>query len=55
MSVSGQTHELFWSFSLSFPVNQLGLGTDMWLVPFDNITKILEVHNWYLQKMENFR
>jgi hypothetical protein len=24
-------------------VNQIGLGTDMWLVPFDNITKVLEV------------
>jgi hypothetical protein len=24
-------------------VNQIGMGQDMWLVPFDNITKILEV------------
>jgi hypothetical protein len=24
-------------------VNELGLGKDMWQVPFENITKILEV------------
>jgi hypothetical protein len=27
----------------AYLLNVLGLGTDMWLVPFKNITKILEV------------
>jgi hypothetical protein len=27
----------------AYLLNQIGLGTDMWLVSFENITKILEV------------
>lgn len=29
----------------AYLLNVLGLGTDMWFVPFDNITEILEVCN----------
>lgn len=29
----------------AYLLNVLGLGTDMWLVPFNNITEILEVRN----------
>ena len=29
----------------AYLLNVLGLGTDMWLVPFSNITEILEVRD----------
>ena len=32
-----------WRPSDDTSVNRLGLGTDMWRVPFDNITSILKV------------
>jgi hypothetical protein len=35
-------------------VNQLGLGTDMWFVPFDNITQILKVSKCDLKSQGSF-
>lgn len=32
-------------------VNQIGLGQDMWMVPFDNITKVLEVRHRRLERL----
>jgi hypothetical protein len=34
-------------------VNELGLGKDMWQVPFENITKILEVPTRELKSQED--
>lgn len=30
---------------LSYVLNELGLGRDMWFVPFDNVTEILKVRS----------
>lgn len=43
-SVSG-SRSGFLKLSLKLSVNQYGFGKDMWFVPFDNITKVLEVRS----------
>jgi hypothetical protein len=35
----------------AYLLNVLGLGTDMWLVPFDNITEILQVCNQHSESL----